>query len=174
MKYFSYYKSPLGQMLMTSDGDHLLSLDFEDSKYISKDLKNFQEKSDLKVFIQTKRWLDLYFKGQVPDFFPQIKLEGTAFRKKVWERLLEIPYGTSKTYGDLSLEIFANKKYSQALGGAVGHNPISIIVPCHRVLGVDGRLTGYAGGLERKKFLLDLEKIPYRKWLKWKTQIYLK
>lgn len=163
MKYFSYYKSPLGQMLMTSDGDHLLSLDFEDSKYISKDLKNFQEKSDLKVFIQTKRWLDLYFKGQVPDFFPQIKLEGTAFRKKVWERLLEIPYGTSKTYGDLSLEIFANKKYSQALGGAVGHNPISIIVPCHRVLGVDGRLTGYAGGLERKKFLLDLEKIPYRK-----------
>lgn len=160
-------------MLMTSDGTNLTSLDFEDSKYISKDLKNFQEKTDLKVFIQTKRWLDLYFKGQVPDFLPKIKLEGTAFRKKVWQRLLEIPYGHSKSYGDLSQDLYGNKSHSQAIGGAVGHNPLSIIVPCHRVLGADRSLTGYAGGLERKKFLLDLEKIPYRKWVKWKIQIYL-
>lgn len=163
MNYFSYYQGPLGQMLMTSDGSHLLSLDFEDGKYIPKELKNFQDKSDLAVFIQTKRWLDLYFKGQVPDFLPPTKLEGTEFRKKVWAELVKIPYGTSKTYGDLSQEIFANKKYSQALGGAVGHNPISIIVPCHRVLGADGQLTGYAGGLDKKKYLLDLEKISYRK-----------
>lgn len=150
-------------MLMTSDGDYLLSLDFEDSKYIPKSLKNFKENPELAVFIQTKKWLDLYFKGQVPDFLPKIKFEGTAFRKEVWTELLKIPHGTSKTYGDLSQEIFANKKYAQALGGAVGHNTLSIIVPCHRVLGEDGKLTGYAGGLERKAYLLDLEKIPYRK-----------
>lgn len=150
-------------MLMTSDGIKLTSLEFEDSKYIPKYLKNFYEKPDLEVFEQTKKWLDLYFKGQIPDFLPKIKLEGTAFRKKVWERLLEIPYGHSKSYGDLSQDLYGNKGHSQAIGGAVGHNPLSILVPCHRVLGKDGSLTGYAGGLERKKFLLDLEKIPYRK-----------
>lgn len=150
-------------MIMTSDGTFLLSLDFIDGKYYSKVLEAMEENMDLPVFLQTRTWLDQYFSGQSPDFTPAIKFIGTDFRKEVWTKLLEIPYGSSKSYGQISQELFGKKSHSQAVGGAVGSNPISIIVPCHRVLGADSSLTGYAGGLDKKKYLLDLEKISYKK-----------
>lgn len=162
MIYYSTYQGPLGLMVMTSDGDSLLSLDFYNGKYFTKDLKDFKENENLEVFKDTKTWLDQYFSGSIPKFFPKIKFQGTDFRKKVWKALVEIPYGQTLSYGEISKKLFGDKKHSQAVGGAVGHNPISIIVPCHRVLGADESLTGYAGGLDKKRFLLDLERITYR------------
>ena len=162
MIYYNIYKSPLGNLYLLANGDKLIGLYFENQiEALNKKLK--LEKRDLEIFSISKNWLTIYFSGKDPDFLPPIKLIGSDFSEKIWQELLKIPYGSSKTYGQISQEIFANKKYSQTLGGAVGRNPISIIVPCHRVIGSDGRLTGYAGGLERKKFLLDLEGINYRK-----------
>ncbi|MDO5028759.1 MAG: methylated-DNA--[protein]-cysteine S-methyltransferase [Bacillota bacterium] len=163
MIYYSNYQSPLGPMLMTSDGSFLLGLDFVEEKNYSKDLKGMEENKDLPVFLQTRTWLDQYFSGQRPDFTPAIKFIGTDFRKKIWTKLLEIPYGSTISYGQISQDLYGKKSHSQAVGGAVGSNPISIIVPCHRVLGADSSLTGYAGGLDRKEFLLNLEKIAYKK-----------
>lgn len=106
-------------------------------------------------------WLDQYFSGKKPFIIPPIKLEGTEFRKSVWAVLQTIPYGVTTTYGDIGKEIAKQQgkdtMSAQAVGGAVGHNPISIIIPCHRVIGSNGKLTGYAGGMERKKYMLDLE-----------------
>ena len=106
--------------------------------------------------------LDLYFQGKQPDFFPALHMQGTPFQKLVWELLLQIPYGETITYGELAGQIAAQlgrtSMSAQAVGGAVGHNKISILIPCHRVVGRDQSLTGYAGGLERKKWLLELEK----------------
>ena len=123
---------------------------------------------DDKILEDTKKWLDLYFSGEEPDFTPKLKLEGTEFRKDVWKILLEIPYGETLTYKDIAEKLMASGKYermsSQAVGGAVGHNPISIIIPCHRVVGTSGSLTGYAGGLHRKVKLLELEGIDVNKF----------
>ena len=123
---------------------------------------------DDKFLGDTKKWLDLYFSGVEPNFTPKLKLEGTEFRRDVWKILLEIPYGETLTYKDIAEKLMASGKYermsSQAVGGAVGHNPISIIIPCHRVVGTSGSLTGYAGGLARKVKLLELEGIDVNKF----------
>lgn len=123
---------------------------------------------DDKILGETKKWLDLYFSGEEPNFTPRLKLEGTEFRRDVWKILLEIPYGETLSYKDIAEKLMASGKYermsSQAVGGAVGHNPISIIIPCHRVVGTSGSLTGYAGGLARKVKLLELEGIDVSKF----------
>lgn len=123
---------------------------------------------DDKILEDTKKWLDLYFSGEEPNFTPRLKLEGTEFRRDVWKILLEIPYGETLSYKDIAEKLMASGKYermsSQAVGGAVGHNPISIIIPCHRVVGTSGSLTGYAGGLARKVKLLELEGIDVNKF----------
>ena len=123
---------------------------------------------DDKILGDTKKWLDLYFSGEEPNFTPKLKLEGTEFRREVWKILLEIPYGETLSYKDIAEKLMASGKYermsSQAVGGAVGHNPISIIIPCHRVVGTSGSLTGYAGGLGRKVRLLELEGIDVNKF----------
>ena len=123
---------------------------------------------DDKILGDTKKWLDLYYSGEEPDFTPTLKFRGTEFRREVWKILLEIPYGETLTYKDIANKLMASGKYermsSQAVGGAVGHNPISIIIPCHRVVGTSGSLTGYAGGLARKVRLLELEGIDVNKF----------
>ncbi len=161
MNYISHYESPIGKMTMGSDGDALIGLWFEDGKYYGETLgKNFVDK-DLRVFQATKKWLDVYFSGTEPDFIPKIKLYGSDFRLEVWKILKEIPYGATIAYGQIADKIAAqrclSKMSAQAVGSAVGHNPITIIIPCHRVIGADGSVTGYAGGIWRKIKLLDLE-----------------
>lgn len=155
---------------------------FDDGKDFEKKDKNLSCKSlghdknkvsgekicDDKILGDTKKWLDLYFSGEEPNFTPKLNLEGTEFRRDVWKILLEIPYGETLTYKDIANKLMASGKYermsSQAVGGAVGHNPISIIIPCHRVVGTSGSLTGYAGGLARKVRLLELEGIDVNKF----------
>lgn len=166
MEYRYQYKSPIGSMTLSSDGDALTGLWFDSQKHIRNTQDgNFGEKNRL-FFEEAIRWLDCYFRGEIPDFVPKLKLEGTEFRKKVWNILLTIPYGQTMTYGGIA-ERFAGqngitKMSAQAVGGAVGHNPVGIIVPCHRVIGADRSLTGYAGGLEKKARLLQIEQIPYK------------
>ena len=154
MNYISYYKSPLGSILLASDGKYLTGLWFKDQKYYAKNLdKNALEKN-LEIFVLTKKWLDLYFKGLNPDFNIPIKFYGTFFQNKVWQSLLDIPYGYTITYGELASRLHSS---ARAIGTAVGKNPISIIVPCHRVVGKKNNLTGYAGGILKKEYLLTLE-----------------
>lgn len=161
MNYIKYYNSPIGKIFMVSDGKNLINLSFENSKYYSNTYNDCQFKSDLPIFKSTESWLNIYFKGESPNFTPKIKLIGSDFRIKVWEILLSIPHGQTTTYGEIARElaISSNLKRmsAQAVGGAIGHNPISIIVPCHRVVGVSGSLTGYAGGIDKKIALLKLE-----------------
>lgn len=185
----SIYNSPLGEILIIICKDSLTGLYFENQKEFKDleekgEIKNFYEKensndkekinkiqeinknkkiSEDKIFSDTLRWLDIYFSGVEPNFTPKLNLEGTEFRKDVWEILLEIPYGKTITYKDISEKLIASGKYkkmsNQAVGGAVACNPISLIIPCHRVVGTGGSLTGYAGGLHRKMKLLKLEGI---------------
>ena len=160
MQYTQTYLSPLGRILLASDGDALTGLWFEGQKYFGLDPAH--EEMDLPVFDETKRWLALYFAGAEPDFTPRLAMVTTPFRKLVWETLLTIPYGQTRTYGEVAAMAAARGDMTRvsprAVGGAVGHNPISLIIPCHRVVGADGSLTGYAGGLDRKVRLLELEK----------------
>lgn len=164
MLYTCFYKSPLGGITMASDGTALTGLWFDEQKYFAEGLTETAAAKTLPVFDETVRWLDIYFGGRRPDFTPPLNLEkGTAFRKEVWQLLLQIPYGETTTYGELAAQLAAKhgqkRMSAQAVGGAVGHNPISIIVPCHRVVGTGGSLTGYAGGLAKKLALLKLEEI---------------
>ena len=218
MNYTAHYDSPIGGITLASDGVALTGLWFEGQKHYAAKLDpQHRECDDMSVFAETKRWLDSYFSGQVPDFTPKLAMRATPFRQAIWEILLTIPYGKTVTYGeiarrfvetfhetslqssslhnvslhgatsqDISLQgaplqvtssqdalsqgsllqgmsiqgaMLAKKNMSaQAVGGAVGHNPISLIIPCHRVIGANGSLTGYAGGVERKKYLLELER----------------
>lgn len=163
MLYTCFYKSPLGGITMASDGTALTGLWFDGQKYFAEGLAETAAAKTLPVFDETVRWLDIYFSGRRPDFTPPLNLKGTAFRKEVWQLLLQIPYGQTTTYGELAAQLAAHnglkQMSAQAVGGAVGHNPISIIVPCHRVVGTGGSLTGYAGGLAKKLALLKLEGI---------------
>ncbi|MBP5169631.1 MAG: methylated-DNA--[protein]-cysteine S-methyltransferase [Oscillospiraceae bacterium] len=156
-----HYKSPLGNMTMASDGYALTGLWFDGQKYYGLTLSGAQNEKNLPVFRQTENWLNLYFEGMQPDFIPELALQGSSFRQIVWGLLLAIPYGQTVTYGELASaaaeKLGYNSMSAQAVGGAVGHNPVSVIVPCHRVIGADGSLTGYAGGIERKKALLEIE-----------------
>lgn len=150
-----YYDSPLGKILLISNEECLTGLWFEGSKYIPDD--GYEEKEMLPL-VSTKRWLDIYFSHRKPSFLPKIKMDASPFRMKVWKLLLDIPYGETRTYGGIAAVLKGDGKMSpQAVGGAVAHNPIAIIVPCHRVIGSDGSLIGYAGGCERKKRLLEIE-----------------
>lgn len=161
MNYVTQSKTPLGTITMASDGKALTGLWFNDGKYFGETLDNDTLEKDLPIFEDTRRWLDIYFTGKNPDFTPKIKLSGSDFRLSVWKILKEIPYGRTVTYGQIAAKIAKQRGLeqmsAQAVGGAVGHNPISIIIPCHRVIGTDGSLTGYAGGLKRKTKLLELE-----------------
>ena len=162
MKYISTYSSPLGEMFMASaDGETLCGLWFDVQNHMQRDMASAQTNDGLFPFEQTRHWLDIYFSGENPDFLPPMNPGGTPFRKEVWKLLLEIPYGSTTTYGQLAARIASAHgcatMSAQAVGGAVGHNPISVIVPCHRVIGTDGRLTGYNGGLYLKSSLLNLE-----------------
>ena len=161
MHYIYRYDSPVGSMTMASSGAALTGLWFDGQKYFAQILSEPYEEKLLPVFEDTIKWLDIYFSGEIPDFMPELSVQSTPFRKAVYDILLTIPYGQTMTYGEIA-EILAQqtgkkKMSAQAVGGAVGHNPVSIIVPCHRVVGADGSLTGYAGGIDRKKFLLELE-----------------
>lgn len=147
------YHSPLGTLVLLSDGQALTGLDFE------KNQETETYEDDL-VFAVTHRWLDLYFSGKKPDFTPPLKLQGTPFQQKVWHELMRIPYGETTTYGAIAKNI--NCRSAQAIGQAVHRNPIAIIIPCHRVIGADGSLTGYASGLDIKQQLLQLEKVILR------------
>ena len=156
------YPSPLGEMLLTADTAGLTGLWFVGQKYFPQDLEENRQKADLSIFQEVKRWLDIYFSGREPDFMPPLHLTGTPFQKEVWDILLTIPYGKTLTYGDIANQLAAKRGLThmsaQAVGGAVGRNPVSIIVPCHRCVGSKGQLTGYAGGIDKKKALLALEK----------------
>ena len=155
--YFSTnYSSPLGEMLIVSDGEAICGVWFYGQKYFPS-LDNLIENNDLTIFKDVKNWFDDYFKGNNPKINFKLMPLGSEFRQKVWKILLEIPYGQTLTYGEIASRISSSMS-AQAVGGAVGHNPISIIIPCHRVLGANGKLTGYAGGLDKKIKLLKLEK----------------
>ena len=160
MEYTFSYVSPLGNILLASDGSALTGLWFEGQKYFAAGLNPLHTQQDLPVFGDAVRWLDLYFSGRQPDFTPALSPKGSPFRREVWKILLTIPYGQTMTYGDIALLLehtLGRQSSARAVGGAVGHNPVSLIIPCHRVTGAGGSLTGYAGGLERKQWLLRLE-----------------
>ena len=161
MDYTHHYLSPLGGITMASDGEYLTGLWFDGQKYFADTLSVQHEEKDLDVFHQTDHWLDIYFSGKEPIYTPPLRMRGSEFRQEVWQILLTIPFGKTMTYGEIA-EILAARRgtdamSAQAVGGAVGHNPISLIIPCHRVVGTNGALTGYAGGLEKKAWLLDME-----------------
>lgn len=167
MFFNNYYNSPIGNITMASDGESLCGLWFDGQKYFASTVKGETDDKTLPVFEQTKKWLDIYFLGNEPDFMPKFSLNGSEFRKAVWDILLTIPYGSVMTYGEIA-KIMAKqrgvaKMSAQAVGGAVGHNPVSIIVPCHRVVGTNGNLTGYAGGIDKKISLLKIEKTDVKK-----------
>ena len=157
------YASPLGEIILSSDGEALTGLWFRDQKHLPDWLCDVDCPSrsisdrPVPVLDEAVRWLDSYFAGREPGFTPLLRpYKPSPFRQKVWEALREIPYGETRTYGEIAEKIGCRQS-AQAVGNAVGHNPISLIIPCHRVLGKDGSLTGYAGGLERKAWLLRLE-----------------
>lgn len=169
MHYIYEYKSPIGDITMASDGTSLIGLWFNGQKYFASTLSSKYEYKLLPVFKETILWLNIYFNGKEPDFMPRIKLYDTAFRIEIWQILQQIPYATTLTYGDIAKKVAIKRGIenmsAQAVGGAVGHNPISIIIPCHRLLGSNGSLTGYAGGIDKKIALLELEGIDTNKFI---------
>ena len=160
MQYLGYYDSPLGRITMASDGEAVCGVWFDGQKYYP-DLTGYTE-ADCPALLACRRWLGLYFAGREPDFLPPLQPHGSEFRQAVWAELLKIPYGETTTYGAIAQTLAWQRGLAsmsaQAVGGAVGHNPISILIPCHRVVGAGGSLTGYAGGVARKLALLELEK----------------
>lgn len=163
MTYTYRYRSPLGGITLASDGTALTGLWFNGQKYFGDTLSEQCEEKPLPIFEQAIHWLDIYFSGKAPDFTPPLSMHTTPFRKAVWEILLTIPYGQTMTYGEIANKIAEQKGLSrmsaQAVGGAVGHNSISLIIPCHRVVGATGSLTGYAGGIDKKIKLLTMEHV---------------
>ena len=162
MEYAARYDSPLGGITLVSDGEALTGLRFDDRNFSA-----LRQEPRLPVFEQTTEWLTLYFSGKIPDFTPPLRWSATPFRERVWRMMLTIPYGETATYGELARRLASLQRtervFARAVGGAAGHNPILLIVPCHRVLGAGGALTGYAGGLERKRRLLALENTENRR-----------
>ena len=164
MLYSTTYISPLGTLFLESDGTHLIGLRNNYWRQHSKTpLPSFPDGSTLTCMQQAKNWLDIYFSGQKPDFIPPLSLCGSDFQKQVWQLLLDIPYGTLTTYGEIAKKItqirHLKSMSAQAVGGAVGANPIAIIIPCHRVIGKNNNLVGFGGGLKFKSKLLELENI---------------
>lgn len=161
MQYTATYNSPLGKILLTADGLGLTGLWFVRAGQDVPDLDGWYGDTEPFTLGEARRWLDLYFDRREPDFMPPLHLMGTAFQKEVWDILLAIPYGKTTTYGAIAGEIARRRGLprmsAQAVGGAVGRNPVSLLVPCHRVVGKNGSLTGYAGGIDKKRTLLKLE-----------------
>ena len=166
--FLTHYDSPLGGITLASDDSALTGLWFDEQRHFGETLRSKHTVVETQciaslpsVLNDTIRWLDTYFSGGIPDFTPSIALRGSEFRQAVWRVLQNIPYGQTMTYGDIARQLTAEqgipKVSARAVGGAVGHNPISLIVPCHRVIGADSSLTGYAGGIERKAWLLGME-----------------
>lgn len=149
------FDSPLGTITLCSDGITLSAVTFEGQKHEQTHIPQDATAGSCAVLEETKLWLSVYFEGNIPDFLPPLSPKGTAFQQKVWKRLLQIPYGQTISYGDLAKDLGC--KSAQAIGGAVGRNPISILIPCHRVVGSSGKLTGYAGGISKKDTLLKIE-----------------
>jgi methylated-DNA-[protein]-cysteine S-methyltransferase len=170
MYYLTTYPSPIGAITLACDDDNLIGLWFDTQKYHADTVpRKMISKDDTPVFAATKKWLDRYFAGENPAISKlPLAPTGGEFRQMVWDILREIPYGTVITYGDIANEISAKrngkKMAAQAVGGAVGHNPISIIIPCHRVIGANGNLTGYGGGMSKKVKLLELEGVDMSKF----------
>lgn len=158
MYFYTDYESPLGKMLIVSDGEAICGVWFYGQKHFPS--LELEADDDLAIFQEVKKWFDDYFKGKNPLINFKLNPKGTEFRVKVWKILSEIKYGETMTYGEIASRISPTMS-AQAVGGAVGHNPISILIPCHRVLGANGKLTGYAGGIDRKIELLKLEKISF-------------
>ncbi len=155
MLFLTHYASPLGPILLAADETGLTGLWFEGQKYFPSFLGVDYQEKETPVLTETARWLDVYFSGKDPDILPPLHPQGSPFRQAVWNILLTISRGQTMTYGEIARRLGVHS--AQAVGGAVGHNPISILIPCHRVVGSDGSLTGYAGGLDRKTRLLQLE-----------------
>ena len=161
MHYIMKYSSPLGMLTLASDGESIVGLWLEGQKYFAATLGGELREEKLPVFERARAWLDVYFSGSEPDFNLPLAPIGSEFRRAVWEELLHIPYGETVSYGEIArrLENQSGRKTSaRAVGGAVGHNPISIMIPCHRVVGANGSLTGYAGGVDKKIKLLEIER----------------
>ena len=166
MTFTQHYDSPLGSILLTADEMGLTGLWFDGQKHFARDLPAQHTEQDTPVLSEAKRWLDVYFSGREPDFLPPLRYDSTPFRRLICEIMLTIPYGKTMTYGQIAAEaakrLGAEKMSAQAVGGAVGHNPISLMIPCHRVVGTSGSLTGYGGGIARKVKLLELEHADMR------------
>jgi len=161
MEFTCGYASPLGGITLASDGKALTGLWFEGQKLFGAGLSGEHEERLLPVFGNACRWLDVYFSGQAPDFTVALNLRGSDFARAVWAELMRIPYGGTASYGEIARRVAEKtgraRASARAVGMAVGRNPVSLIVPCHRVVGADGSLTGYAGGLWRKERLLKME-----------------
>ena len=168
MQYIYKYQSPLGDITLASDGNSLTGLWFNGQKYFAATLSIEHKEKALPVFEQTAEWLDTYFRGEEPAFTPPLHLQATPFRLAVWEILKKIPYGEVITYKDIAREVAHQSgkasMSAQAAGNAVSHNPVSIIIPCHRIVGTNGSLTGYAGGIQTKIKLLTLEKVDISRY----------
>lgn len=167
-QYSAIYQSPIGNIYLVADETGLTGLWFEKDKICTESLEKEYRNGYPTVFEEGKKWLDIYFSGKEPDFMPPVHMEGTPFQMRVWKILLQIPFGKTMTYGDLAKIIAKEQGISrmsaQAVGGAVGRNKISIIVPCHRVVGSGGNLTGYGGGIEKKEKLLAIEGVDMEKF----------
>lgn len=163
MHYKRYYKAPIGRIAITSDGEYITGLWLPNQIDFEKKFDDEFIEAELPIFDKVERWLDAYFSGNNPKLDFPLKANGTVFREQVWSVLLDIPYGQTITYGEIAKKIAKmrgkSRMSSQAVGGAVGNNPISIIVPCHRVVGKDGSLTGYGGGIDTKIELLKVEQV---------------
>ena len=161
MIYTYTYESNVGDILLAADDIGLTGLWFTGQKYFANTLPDERVSKETPILKESKKWLDIYFSGREPDFTPPLHPAGSPFRQAVWEILLQIPYGQTTTYGEIARKLAKMKNTShmsaQAVGGAVGHNEVSIIIPCHRVVGTNGSLTGYAGGIDKKISLLELE-----------------
>lgn len=161
MIYTYEYNSPLGTITLACDGEFIMGLWFNGQRHFGNILPEKTKMKDHPLFFDAKRWLDIYFSGSEPDFLPPLRYDSTPFRKAVCDIMLTISYGKTMTYGEIASEIAKQngikKMSAQAVGGAVGHNPISLMIPCHRVVGTNGSLTGYGGGIKRKVKLLELE-----------------
>ena len=163
LQYTTEYASPFGRLTISSDGDAITGLWFENAKYFMGTVGEHAAGRKLSAFDRAAEWLDAYFGGEMPDVTLPLNPRGSAFRQGVWRILMDIPYGHVRTYGDIAKEIAKaagkDAMSAQAVGAAVGHNPISIIIPCHRVVGANGSLTGFGGGIQNKLKLLQLEHV---------------
>ena len=162
MDYTYHYTSPIGGITVASNGESLTGLWFDGQKYFASTLSQRHVEKQLPIFDRTCEWLDLYFSGKSPDFIPPVFMYVSNFRRDIYEILMTIPFGETMTYKEVA-DLIAKKHRiismsAQAVGGAIAHNPISLVIPCHRVIGTNGKLTGYAGGLDKKEWLLNMEK----------------